>query len=263
MSEVPARTRIAASTGPMHGAAQIANAPPSNTRDPRLRAPCTRPAPTRRSGQGRRPMNASPKTTSTKPAIRWSRNWSRKKLGSDQLGADAERDEDGSEAEYERDAGEHHAPGRATVAEPICLHCRDSRQVPRHEGQHARREERDESRKEGDEGLGRPHPASTPRSGRAPRPPAARGRGRARSASVSTLPSRRRLHVHARAPTTTTPIARAPSGRSQARRSNPRFGGSASTAGPNWSTSCALISAALSPAAIRSRMYVFIRVGDG
>ena len=59
----------------MHGAAQIANAPPSSTREPRLRAPCTSPAPTSRSGHGSRPMKANPKTTRTKPATRWSRNW--------------------------------------------------------------------------------------------------------------------------------------------------------------------------------------------
>ena len=45
-------------------------------RDPRSRAPSSRPAPRSRSGQGRRPVSASPKTTSTKPAIRSRRNWS-------------------------------------------------------------------------------------------------------------------------------------------------------------------------------------------
>ena len=62
----------------MHGAAHTAKAPPRSTREPRPRASCSRPAPTSRSGQGRSPMNASPKTTSTKPATRSSRNWSPK-----------------------------------------------------------------------------------------------------------------------------------------------------------------------------------------
>ena len=64
-------------------------------------------------------------------------------------------------------------------------------------------------------------------------------------------------------PTTTIPTPSAASGRSHASRSKPRFGGSASTAGPNWSTSFALICAELSPAAIRTRMNVFIRVAIG
>src|SRR6185503_3742745 len=48
--------------------------------EPRERAPCTSPAPTSRSGQGRRPMNARPKTTRTKPEICSSRNWLRRRL---------------------------------------------------------------------------------------------------------------------------------------------------------------------------------------
>ena len=71
---------MAASTGPMHGAAQTAKAPPSRTREPRDRAPWTIPAPTSRSGQGRRPMKARPNTTSTKPETCSRRNWLRKRL---------------------------------------------------------------------------------------------------------------------------------------------------------------------------------------
>src|SRR5204862_3792906 len=64
----PARTRIAPSTGPMHGAAQTAKAAPSSAPDPRLRASPTRPGATSRSGNGSSPMKASPKTTTMKPA---------------------------------------------------------------------------------------------------------------------------------------------------------------------------------------------------
>ena len=44
---------------------------------------------------------------------------------------------------------------------------------------------------------------------------------------------------------------------------SPRFGGSASTPGPNWSTSSALICAPLFPAAMLARMNAFIRVAIG
>ena len=53
----------------MHGAAQTANAPPSSTADPVRRAPSSRPGAAIRVGVGSSPMNASPSTTSTKPAI--------------------------------------------------------------------------------------------------------------------------------------------------------------------------------------------------
>ena len=67
--ELDASTRIDASTVPMHGAAHTANAPPSSAFEPRRRAPCRRLGATARSGHGRSPMNASPSTTSTNPAI--------------------------------------------------------------------------------------------------------------------------------------------------------------------------------------------------
>ena len=44
-------------------------------------------------------MNASPKTTSTKPAICSSRNWSREEPPADERRAGAEEHEDGREAE--------------------------------------------------------------------------------------------------------------------------------------------------------------------
>ncbi len=161
MSDVPASTRIAASTGPMHGAAQIANAPPSSTREPRLRAPCTSPAPTSRSGQGSRPMKANPKTTRTNPATRWSRNWLLRKPGADELGADAEGDEEGREAEHERNAREHDPPRRPALPEPVRLDGGDGREIARHERQHARGEERDEPRDQRDQRLGRPSSAQS------------------------------------------------------------------------------------------------------
>src|SRR5262245_31294271 len=52
----------------MHGAAHTANAPPSNTVDPRRRAPVSRPGATIRSGHGSRRTKLSPSTTRTKPA---------------------------------------------------------------------------------------------------------------------------------------------------------------------------------------------------
>src|SRR4029079_16096280 len=64
----PARTRIVPSTGPIHGAAQTAKAAPSSAPEPRRLAPPPRPGATRVWGNGSRPTNASPKTTTTKPA---------------------------------------------------------------------------------------------------------------------------------------------------------------------------------------------------
>src|SRR5215469_14995874 len=64
----PASTRIAPSTGPMQGAAQTAKAAPSRAPEPRLRAPPTNPGATSRSGNGSRPMKASPNKTTTNPA---------------------------------------------------------------------------------------------------------------------------------------------------------------------------------------------------
>ncbi len=64
-----ASTSTAARTVPIHGAAQTAKAPPSSAREPRLRAPTSSPGATTRSGTGRSPTNARPRTTSTNPAI--------------------------------------------------------------------------------------------------------------------------------------------------------------------------------------------------
>ena len=206
-------------------------------------------------------MNANPKTTSTKPATRSSRNWSRKRPAPSSCAPTPRATNTAVKPSTNGKAREHDATGRATITEPIRLDRRDGGQISRHERQHAGREERDEACEESDEWLGRPH-LVTPRTGRAPRRPAARAPGR-EQARAPRPGSRLRLHVHARAPTTTAPTARAPSGRSQARRSKPRLGGSASTPGPNWSTSSALISAALWPAAICARMNAFIRVAIG
>src|SRR2546430_15521029 len=54
----------------LHDALPIytAKAAPSSAPEPRRLAPPTRPGATRRSGNGSRPTNASPKTTTTKPA---------------------------------------------------------------------------------------------------------------------------------------------------------------------------------------------------
>ncbi len=66
--ESAARARIAASVIPTQGAAQTANAPPSNAREPLLRARPRTPGATIRSGHGISPANARPSTTSTNPA---------------------------------------------------------------------------------------------------------------------------------------------------------------------------------------------------
>ena len=50
---------------------------------------------------------------------------------------------------------------------------------------------------------------------------------------------------------------------SHASRSNPDFGGSASTPGPNWSTRSSLICSSVQPAAMCCRMSCFIRCATG
>ena len=68
-------------------------------------------------GHGSSPMNAKPTTTSTKPAIFSSRNWSWKSAAAHERGAHAEQDEDRREAEDERDARDDDAPRRAGLPE--------------------------------------------------------------------------------------------------------------------------------------------------
>ena len=141
----------------MHGAAQIAKAPPSSTREPRLRAPCTRPAPTSRSGQGSRPMKAKSEDDEDEPGDLLEQELVAEDPAADELGADAERDEDGREADHERDAREHDPSRRPALVEPVRLDGGDGREIARHERQHARGKERDESRDQRDERLRRPH----------------------------------------------------------------------------------------------------------
>ena len=68
VSELPAAANASARKGPTQGAAQIANAPPSSTREPLFRAPWINPPATSRSVHGSSPMKASPATTRMKPA---------------------------------------------------------------------------------------------------------------------------------------------------------------------------------------------------
>ena len=229
--------------GPMHGAAQIANAPPSSTREPRLRAPCTRPAPTSRSGQGSSPMKANPKTTRMNPATRSSRNSSRKNPAPMSWAPMPRATNTAVKPSTNGMLASDDSPRGAAVSEPIGLDGRDGREVARHERQDARREERDETRHAARREARSAARASVLVPGELLVHPALE----IRVEGGLGLPRRRRraggsTSTRARA-TTTAPTASAPSGSSQASRSKPRFGGSASTAGPNWSTSSALISA--------------------
>ena len=101
-------------------------------------------------------MNASPKTTRTKPAIRSSRNWSRKSPAPiswaptpSATKTAVKPSTNGMLASTTRRAEPGH---RGDLP-----HGRDGRQVARHERQHTRREKRDESRDERYERLCRPH----------------------------------------------------------------------------------------------------------
>src|SRR6185436_13154117 len=138
---------------------------------------------------------------------------------------------------------------------------RDRREIARHERQHAGREEGEEARAEGDDDGGSAHGSKRASSSSSRRSSA--GSSGSGSTSPGGSSSRRRLHRHASAPTTAAPRTRPRSGSTQATSSKPFLGGTASTAGPNWSTRAALISLFVSPAAIRSRMYAFIRSATG
>ena len=158
----------------MHGDAQTANAPPSATREPRLRAPCSKPAPTSRSGQGSSPMKASPKTTSTKPEMRSSRNWLRKRPSPTSWAPTPSRTKTAVNPSTKGMLASDHPAGRALLAEPLRLDRGDRRQVAGHEREHARCEKGDESREQRDGQLRQAHAGLIPRSGRARRPAAAR-----------------------------------------------------------------------------------------
>src|SRR3954467_5025491 len=160
-----ARTSTAASTVPMQGAAQTANAPPRSAPEPRRRAPVSKPGASKRSGTGSSPRNARPSTMRTKPAI------SVCALGENALptaaapapsttkttvnpkmngtGA-AQHCEDAREPEDERQARGDDATRRAALAQLPVLDARERRQVAGHERQHARRDDRREAGEECD-----------------------------------------------------------------------------------------------------------------
>ena len=249
----------------MHGAAQMANAPPSRKPEPRRRASWTSPAPSRRCGHGSRPMNASPKTIRTKPAICSIRNWSLREREPDRRGTGAEQDEDGNEPG--RRTGGSRGRRAATIPARPAAPPRRTRRPRDSPGRAAARRGRETRR-------------SRPRTRRGPRcrsrteagelvvEPALRARDRAarRGTSArrgSSSGPRVWLHLQASRPTTAAPSASPASGSTHAISSKPFFGGTASTAGPNWSTSAALISPFVSPAAIRSRMNAFMRSATG
>ena len=243
----------------MHGAAHTAKAPPSRNDEPRRRAPWTSPAPTSRSGHGSRPMNTSPKTIRTKPAICSSRNWFR---GIERPTAAAPAPSrtktamrpatNGRLARTTRRA----APGSPSRSASTR---RDRRQIARHERQHARSEERDEAGGERD-GDGRA--GAHGRSARARRRAGARARDRAAASA------RARPRAAAPAPGEQPDHDRAecePDERQEPReqveaalRAAPR-----ARPGRTASTSSALISLFVAPAAIRSRMFCFIRRAIG
>ena len=207
-------------------------------------------------------MNARPKTTgrSRRPARAGTGSSEREP---DERGADAEQDEDGHEAER-RTGGSSGRPGaRSRLAEPLGLDRRDGGEVARDERQHARREERDEARDERDEDRVRLM-RSCLEAGELVVEPALELRVERRLVRPARSPPRARLQRHGEQADDDHADARARrAGAARRARSKPRFGGSASTPGPNWSTSAALISLFVSPAAIRSRMNAFIRSATG
>ena len=103
-SRSDARTRIEASTVPMHGAAQTAKAPPSSAFEPRRRACCRSPGATARSGHGSSAHEREPEDDQHEAGdLELGRLVDR---APDGRGAGAEQDEDEREADDERHARE-------------------------------------------------------------------------------------------------------------------------------------------------------------
>ena len=170
-----------------------------------------------------------------------------------------EDDEDDGEPGHEREACENDPPAHDLGVSG------DGGQVARDERQDAGSHEGQQPGQEGERDV-RLHPPAIRRSGRAPRRVAARARDRAgglRRRPPRPEPAPRPATSRAsagragrrRCPPPTSPT----SGRTQASRLKPRFGGAASTPSPNWSTSWSLISVFVSPAAIRVEMNARMR----
>ena len=193
--------------------------------------------------------------------MRSRRNWSPRMRPPTSAAPTPEEDEEGREAEDERHASPDHTPSVPGLAELVCVDRRHGREVGGHERQDARREKRDHPGEERDRDR-RPAHALNRRIERAPRPRGARAPGRAappsaqdplRGGSTRGSGARpRRRHPGARRVATATREARIH------RPAAPRR-----TPGPNSATSASLISCSESPAAMRTRMNVFMRTATG
>ena len=246
----------------MHGAAQTANAPPSSTRRAATAGALEQPGADQPLGPRQQPHEGEAEDDEHEAGDLLEEELVVDERAADERGGGAEQDEHGGEAGDERDARRDHPPRRPRLAEPVGLDRRDGREVAGNEREHARGEEGEEPGDERDGELVR----FMHRSGRARRRRAAPAPDRAAASrpGASGTGSRRRLQAQASAPTPTSADAQARRAEAPRRAGrSPRFGGVARTAGPNWSTSSLLISAALAPAAIRARMYAFIRDATG
>ena len=159
--------------------------------------PGASPAPTSRSGQGSRPMNTSPKTIRTKPAICSSRNWLRVIERPTAAAPAPSRTKTATSPATNGRLATHHPPRRAGLAEPVGLDRRDRREVAGHERQHAGGEERDEAGAERDD-HGRAAHASKRASSASSRRSSSGSSGSPRRAGGAS--PRRRLQRQARTP---------------------------------------------------------------
>ena len=177
-------------------------------------------------GHGSNPMNASPITISTKPAILTCACSSTPPPIAAAPAPSSTKTL--VEAEDERDARDHDPPADAALAEPVDLDGRDRREIARQERQHARRDHRHQPREERDRELLKLF------QGRAPRRPAARP---GPSATGAAARGSARVLDHARAPSANVAAASAPpSGITHASRSKPLVLGVERIVGPNSST---------------------------
>ena len=235
----------------MHGAAQTANAPPSRNDEPRRRAPWTSPAPTSLFGSGSRPMNPSPKTIRMKPAICSSRIWLRWNERPTAAAPAPSRTNTVISPATNGTLASEDAAGGAGLPEPVGL---DATRPPRGSpGRAAARTAR---------GTRRSPRRTRPAAGRRAHGRSVRARRRAGARARDPAAARRRRLARARRlqrqassadddrPECEPGERQQPGEQVEARASAaPR-----ARPWPNCSTSSALISLFVSPAAIRSRM---------
>ncbi len=150
MSDEPASTRVAASTGPMHGAAHTAKAPPSRKREPRVTRALDQPRAEQALGPGQEPHEGEPEHHQDEPRDLLEQELVGEETAADEGGTHPEQHEDRGEAEDEGNARNDHTSGVSRLPQPVRIDGRDRGEIPRDERKHTRSQERNESGQECD-----------------------------------------------------------------------------------------------------------------